>query len=58
MPDNLTVYRLFVAAPSDVRSEQTVIRDVVAAWNAMNSHHVRIAFEVVNRSGILGGLIA
>jgi hypothetical protein len=48
MPDDLTVYRLFVAAPSDVRSEQTAIRDVVAAWNAMNSHHVRIAFEVVS----------
>lgn len=48
MADQLTVYRLFVAAPADVREEHAVIRDVVAAWNAVNSSHLRIAFEAVS----------
>lgn len=48
MPDTLALYRIFVAAPSDVREEQAVIRDVVAAWNAVNARHFGIAFEAVS----------
>lgn len=48
MPNHLTLYRLFIAAPSDVRAEQVAIRDAVAAWNAVNSTHFRIAFEAVS----------
>lgn len=48
MSDHLTLYRLFIAAPSDVRAEQVAIRDAVAAWNAVNSSHFRLAFEAVS----------
>jgi hypothetical protein len=48
MAEKLTLYRLFVAAPSDVCDEQSVIRDVIAAWNAVNSSHFGIAFEAVS----------
>lgn len=42
-----TVYRVFLASPSDVAEERRVARDVIADWNAANSHTRGVVVEAV-----------
>ena len=39
MSYHATVYRVMIASPSDVAKETSIIRDVLAEWNAVNSDH-------------------
>jgi hypothetical protein len=48
VPFPVNLYRLFVAAPSDVTAERTIVHDVIAEWNAVNSRDFHLAFEPVS----------
>jgi len=47
MPDRVDLYRLFIAAPSDVLAERDIVYQLVADWNAINSRFFGLAFEAV-----------
>lgn len=42
MPTQVTLYRLFVASPSDCQKERKIVRQLVADWNAVygQTHHL------------------
>jgi hypothetical protein len=48
MASQITLYRIFIAAPSDVTEERNVIHQVIADWNAIHSRRFRLAFEPVS----------
>lgn len=42
-----TVYRVFLASPSDVAEERNIVRDVIGDWNAANSFDRGVVVEPV-----------
>lgn len=48
MAQQIKLFRLFVAAPSDVEFEQSIIREVVTEWNIQNGQMKKTNIEVVS----------
>lgn len=48
MPKEIKLYRLFIAAPSDIENERQIIRDVVTDWNVQHGQNKNVNIEVVS----------
>lgn len=48
MPQRVTLYRVFVAAPSDVAEELQVVEGVLRDWNLQHGQPYRARVETVN----------
>ena len=48
MPCKATIYRIFIASPSDVVIERKAITDVINDWNAVNSISYKVTLEPVS----------
>lgn len=48
VPQNITLYRIFLAAPSDVTEELFVVEEVVRDWNLQHGQNLRVRVELVN----------
>lgn len=48
MPERVTLYRVFLAAPSDVTDELFVVEDVLREWNLQHGQRCGARVELVN----------
>jgi hypothetical protein len=48
MPESITLYRVFLAAPSDVTDELTVVEGLLRDWNLQHGQELRSRLELVN----------
>lgn len=48
MPQTITLYRVFLAAPSDVTEELFVVEEVVRDWNLQHGQQLGARVELVN----------
>jgi nucleoside 2-deoxyribosyltransferase len=47
MPFPSTIFRIFIASPSDVEKERKILRQMIIDWNAINSIEIGIYLEAV-----------
>jgi len=48
MASNITLYRLFIASPSDIEIEHQIIRNTVSEWNFLHGEKLQANIEVVS----------
>lgn len=48
MPESITLYRVFLAAPSDVTDELVVVEGVLRDWNLQQGQQLGVRVEPVN----------
>ncbi|MEN3369918.1 MAG: hypothetical protein V7609_2061 [Verrucomicrobiota bacterium] len=48
MPEFITLYRVFLAAPSDVTEELTVVEGLLRDWNLQHGQQLQVRVELVN----------
>ena len=48
MPQAITLYRVFLAAPSDVTDEMIVVHGVLQDWNLQHGQALNVRLELVN----------
>lgn len=48
MPESITLYRVFLAAPSDVTDELVVVEGLLRDWNLQHGQDRRVRAELVN----------
>jgi len=49
MPQDVSLFRAFVASLNDVEAERTAARDVILRWNAANSLQRKVSIEPIMR---------
>jgi hypothetical protein len=47
MPYEATVHNVFIASPSDVLAERTIVRDVIYEWNAVHAEDERAILQPI-----------
>lgn len=48
MPQSIALYRVFLAAPSDVTDELFVVEELLQDWNLQHGQELRVRVELVN----------
>lgn len=48
MPETITLFRVFLAAPSDVTEELFLVEDLLRDWNLQHGQQARARVELVN----------
>ena len=48
MPQTITLYRIFLAAPSDVTEELSVVGEILEDWNLQHGQELGVRVEMVN----------
>ena len=48
MPQQITLYRIFVSAPSDVVAEQTIVEELLTDWNRQHGIREQTRVELID----------